>query len=165
MVAHVGDFGLARFKFDTAAPSLVESTSTSSVAIKGTIGYIAPEYAAGGQVSTTTDVYSFGVVLLETFTRKSPTDDMFKDGMTIAKFTEINFPDNVLQIVDPQLLQELDDNSEDIPITIRDSRAQILQSVLSIGLCCTKVSPNERINMQEVAAKLHGIQDAYLRGN
>lgn len=123
------------------------------------------EYAAGGQVSTAVDVYSFGVVVLEIFTRRSPTDDMFKDGMTIAKLTEINFPDNVLQIVDPQLLQELEQR-EDVPTTIiRDSRAQILQSVLSIGLCCTKTSPNERISMQEVAAKLHGIQDAYLRGN
>ena len=64
------------------------------------------EYAAGAQVSTAADVYSFGVVLLEIFIRRSPTDDMFmfKDGMTIAKLTEINFPDNVFQIIDPQLL-------------------------------------------------------------
>jgi len=122
------------------------------------------EYAAGGQVSTAADVYSFGVVLLEIFIRRSPTDDMFKDGMTIGKLTEINFPDNVLQIADPQLLQELEQR-EDITMTIRDSGAQTLQSVLSIGLCCTKTSPNERISMQEVAAKLHGIRDVYLRGN
>ena len=70
----------------------------------------------------------------------------------------------MLQIVDPQLLQELEQR-EDITMTIRDSGAQTLQSVLSIGLCCTKTSPNERISMQEVAAKLHGIRDAYLRGN
>ncbi|OEL29120.1 putative LRR receptor-like serine/threonine-protein kinase, partial [Dichanthelium oligosanthes] len=148
MVAHVGDFGLARFKSDTTSLSPVDSTSTSSAAIKGTIGYIAPEYAAGGQASTAADVYSFGVVLIEIFTRRSPTDDMFKDGMTIAKLTEINFPENVLQIVDPQLLQELDQR-EDIPMTIRDSGAQILQYVLGIGLCCTKTSPGERISMQE----------------
>ncbi|PVH33689.1 hypothetical protein PAHAL_8G045700 [Panicum hallii] len=43
MVAHVGDFGLARLKFDTTSPSLADSTSTSSLAIKGTIGYIAPD--------------------------------------------------------------------------------------------------------------------------
>ena len=122
------------------------------------------EYATGGQVSTAVDVYSFRVVLLEIFIRRSPTDNMFKDGMTIAKLTEINFPDNVLQIVDPQLLQELEDR-EDITMTIRDSGAQILQSILSIGLCCTKTPPNERISMEEAAAKLHGIRDAYLRGN
>ena len=122
------------------------------------------EYAVGGQVSTAVDVYSFGVVLLEIFIRRSPTDDMFKDGMTITKLTEINFPDNVLQIVDPQLLQELEQR-EDITMTIRDSGAQTLQSVLRIGLCCTKTSPNERISRQEAAAKLHGIRDAYLIGN
>ena len=122
------------------------------------------EYAVSGQVSTAVDVYSFGVVLLKIFIRRSPTDDMFKDGMTIAKLTEINFPDNVVQIVDPQLLQELEQR-EDITRTIRDSGAQTLQSVLSIGLCCTKTSPNERISMQDVATKLHEIRDAYLRGN
>ena len=53
MVAHVGDFGLARFKFDTTSPSLVDSTSTSSLTIKGTIGYIAP-----GTVPTVHFVFS-----------------------------------------------------------------------------------------------------------
>nr|BAM45642.1 leucine-rich repeat receptor kinase (LRR-RK) [Sorghum bicolor] len=164
MVAQVGDFGLARFKIDSTASSFVDSSCTSSVAIKGTIGYIAPECAADGQASTAADVYSFGVILLEMFIRRSPTDEMFNDGMNIAKLAEINLSDNVLQIVDPQLLQEMS-HSEDIPVTIRDSGEQILQSVLSIGLCCTKASPNERISMEEVAAKLHGIQDAYIRGN
>jgi Leucine-rich repeat (LRR) protein len=40
MVAHVGDFGLARLKFDSSASSFV--ASNSSMAIKGTIGYVAP---------------------------------------------------------------------------------------------------------------------------
>ncbi|KAJ1256504.1 hypothetical protein BS78_K012000 [Paspalum vaginatum] len=149
MVAHVGDFGLARLKFD----STTNSNSTTSDAIKGTIGYVAPECAGGCEVSTSSDVYSFGVVLLEIFIRRRPTDEMFKDAMSIAIFTELNFPDKVLQIVDPQLLQELDVCGED--------GAQVLQSVLSIGLCCTKTNPNERISMQDVAAKLHGIRDAY----
>ena len=89
---------------------------------------------------------------------------MFKDGMSIVKFAEINVPDNVLQIVVPQLLQGLHLSME-TPMAIRDSEAQILQSVINIGLCCTKTSPNERISMQEVAAKLHGIRDAYLSRN
>ncbi|KAF0895808.1 hypothetical protein E2562_016541, partial [Oryza meyeriana var. granulata] len=42
MIAHVGDFGLVRFKIDSSSPSLGDSNSTSSFAIKGTIGYIAP---------------------------------------------------------------------------------------------------------------------------
>ncbi|WVZ54045.1 hypothetical protein U9M48_004911 [Paspalum notatum var. saurae] len=146
MVAHVGDFGLAKFTFDSAPSSVVDSNSTSSIVIKGTIGYVAP---GGGHVSTASDSYSFGVVLLEVFIRRRPTDDMFRDGMSIAKFAETNFPDNVLQIVDPLLVHELD-----------VAETQILQSVLSVGLCCTKMNPNERTSMQEVAAKLHGIRDA-----
>ncbi|CAO2145160.1 unnamed protein product, partial [Urochloa humidicola] len=161
MVAHVGDFGLARFKFDSTTSSFTDSNSTSSVAIKGTIGYVAPECAGGGHVSTSSDVYSFGVVLLEIFIRRRPTDDLFKDGMCIAKFTEINFPDNVLRIVDTQLLQELELTKE-TPVAMKDG-VYILQSVLDIGLCCTKTSPSERISMQEAAARLHGIRDAYLR--
>ncbi|XP_058111514.1 putative receptor-like protein kinase At3g47110 [Magnolia sinica] len=44
MIAHVGDFGLARF--------LPEVAQTSSVGIKGSVGYIAPEYAMGSKAST-----------------------------------------------------------------------------------------------------------------
>ncbi|KQJ89253.1 hypothetical protein BRADI_4g24461v3 [Brachypodium distachyon] len=62
MVARVGDFGLARFKIDSAVSSPADSYSTSSVAVRGTIGYVAPECATGGQVSTASDVYSFGVI-------------------------------------------------------------------------------------------------------
>ncbi|GJN07260.1 hypothetical protein PR202_ga25079 [Eleusine coracana subsp. coracana] len=42
MTAHVGDFGLTRFKVDSVALSSIDSVSTSSIAIKGTIGYVAP---------------------------------------------------------------------------------------------------------------------------
>ncbi|KAL6641992.1 hypothetical protein ACP70R_020173 [Stipagrostis hirtigluma subsp. patula] len=163
MTAHVGDFGLARFKLDSTS-SRCHSDSISSMAIKGTVGYIAPEYAGGGQVSTAADVYSFGVVLLEIFLRRKPTDDMFNDGLSIVRFTEINFPDRALEIVDPQLLQELYPN-QGTPGVVHEKRVQSLLSVLKIGLCCTKPSPSERISMQEVAAKLHRIKDEYLRGN
>ncbi|KAE8788922.1 putative LRR receptor-like serine/threonine-protein kinase [Hordeum vulgare] len=157
MTAHVGDFGLARFKVASTTSSLGNNDS-SSLSVVGTIGYAAP---GGGQVSTAADVYSFGVVLLEIFIRIRPTDDMFTDGLSIVKFTEGSFPDRVLEIVDPQLLKELDET----PIAFKEKHAHCLISVLNVGLCCTKTSPGERINMQEVAAKLHGIKDAYLRSS
>ncbi|KAJ1274702.1 hypothetical protein BS78_05G082100 [Paspalum vaginatum] len=164
MTAHVGDFGISRSKDDSTTVSLGDSKRTSSIAIRGTIGYVAPEYTGGGEVSTAADVYSFGVVLLEIFIRKRPTDIMFKDGLSIVTFAETNFPDRVLEIVDPQMLQESDLGPK-IPASAKEKLVdQCLTSVINIGLCCTKPTPSERIGMQEVAAKLHGIKDAYLRG-
>uniref|UniRef100_J3N6D5 Receptor kinase-like protein Xa21 n=1 Tax=Oryza brachyantha TaxID=4533 RepID=J3N6D5_ORYBR len=162
MIAHVGDFGLARFKTDSSAPSLGDSNSTCSLAIKGTVGYIAPECSEGGQVSPASDVFSFGVVLLETFIRRRPTDDMFKDGL---KYTQMNFPDRILEIVDPQLQQELGLFQETPMAVVKEKGVHCLCCALNIGLCCTRPTPSERISMHEAAAKLHGIRDAYLRGN
>ncbi|KAM0871551.1 hypothetical protein ACQ4PT_039319 [Festuca glaucescens] len=124
MTAHVGDFGLARFKIDSTTLSLGNPNS-SSVGLMGTIGYVAPEYVGGGQVSTATDVYSFGVVLLEIFLRRRPTDDMFKDGLSIVKFTEISFPDRIMEIVDPQLIQELE-LCQETPMALKEKEETLL---------------------------------------
>lgn len=59
----LGDFGLAKGQYDSTENKVV-----------GTIGYMAPEYAETGKVSTKTDVYSFGVVLLQLITGLSTTD-------------------------------------------------------------------------------------------
>jgi len=163
MTAHVGDFGLARFKVDSVVSSPSGSYSTSSVAIKGTIGYVAPECATGANVSTASDVYSFGIILLEIFLCKRPTDDMFKDGLDIVKFVEVNYPCGISQIVDLQLLQDEVEFPQGSRSAMKAKDLNCLISVLNIGLCCTKVSPNERLNMHEVAARLHGIKEAYLR--
>ncbi|XP_058109082.1 LRR receptor-like serine/threonine-protein kinase EFR isoform X1 [Magnolia sinica] len=85
MTAHVGDFGLARF--------LSEVAQTSSVGMKGSIGYIAPEYAMGNKASAQGDVYSYGILLLEMITGKGPTDDMFKDNLSLHHFAKLALPE------------------------------------------------------------------------
>ncbi|GJN28571.1 hypothetical protein PR202_gb16770 [Eleusine coracana subsp. coracana] len=169
MTAHVGDFGLTRFKVDSVALSSTNSVSTSSsIAIKGTIGYVAPECAIDGDVSCAGDVYSFGIVLFEIILRKRPTDDMFTDGLNIAKFVEMNFPDRISQIVDPDL-QEYHHNddalSQQSSTAMRERTLACLLSVLDIGLHCTKASPGKRMAMREIAARLHEVKKAYLREN
>ncbi|KZV48916.1 hypothetical protein F511_09704 [Dorcoceras hygrometricum] len=59
------DFGLALW---TPAPSVPFLCKT----VKGTFGYLAPEYFQHGKVSNKTDVYAFGVVLLELITGRKP---------------------------------------------------------------------------------------------
>jgi len=56
MNALLGDFGIASFYQDSSSTSA--GPITSSVGVRGTIGYIAPEYAGGGNhAATSDDVY------------------------------------------------------------------------------------------------------------
>ncbi|XP_010462912.1 PREDICTED: receptor-like kinase TMK2 [Camelina sativa] len=67
MHAKVADFGLVRL-----APEGAQSIETK---IAGTFGYLAPEYAVTGRVTTKVDVYSFGVILMELLTGRKALDD------------------------------------------------------------------------------------------
>ncbi|KAL5703670.1 non-specific serine/threonine protein kinase [Ranunculus cassubicifolius] len=84
MTARLGDFGLARFLFNTYGDQ--PETQTLSSGLKGSIGYIPTEYSMGGKVSTNGDMYSYGILLLEMFTGKRPTDEKFKDGLNLYDF-------------------------------------------------------------------------------
>ncbi|KAH9312660.1 hypothetical protein KI387_027695, partial [Taxus chinensis] len=100
MTAHVSDFGIARLMM----PADGASSSTSRP--KGTVGYIAPEYGLGVQVTRKGDVYSFGVLILEMMTRKRPTDDIFTGDNTLPKWVRRAFPEAVKEVVDRELLVE-----------------------------------------------------------
>ncbi|CAL5363838.1 unnamed protein product [Camellia sinensis] len=66
----------------------MSANETSSVGVRGTIGYTAPEYGMGSEVSAYGDIYSFGILLLEMLTGKRPTDEMFKDGLSLHSFVK-----------------------------------------------------------------------------
>ncbi|KAK1410737.1 hypothetical protein QVD17_37276 [Tagetes erecta] len=65
--AKVSDFGLAKIGSD-------KLNGMISTRVLGTTGYLAPEYASTGKLTTKSDVYSYGVVLLELLTRRVPID-------------------------------------------------------------------------------------------
>ncbi|KAM3288016.1 hypothetical protein P3S67_021446 [Capsicum chacoense] len=114
MSAHVGDFGLATFLFDTLSNSLSHQLSA---ALKGSIGYIPTEYGSGGQVSTLGDVYSFGIVLLELFIGKRPTDAIFSESVNIHKYVSMALPEHLMQILDPLLVSaEKEENINQVQI-------------------------------------------------
>ncbi|KAL3830694.1 hypothetical protein ACJIZ3_019496 [Penstemon smallii] len=69
--AKVADFGLVRL-----APDGKASIATK---LAGTFGYLAPEYAVTGRMSSKIDVYSFGVILMEIITGRKALDESKPD--------------------------------------------------------------------------------------
>ncbi|XP_050250738.1 probable LRR receptor-like serine/threonine-protein kinase At3g47570 isoform X2 [Quercus robur] len=183
MVAHVSDFGLARLLPITDDSSRKQ---TSTIGIKGSIGYAAPEYGMGGKASIEGDVYSYGILLLEMFIGRRPTDDMFKDGLNLHNFAKMALPENLVQIVNPILLpREVDEAPIAIVATTEDNNGNGMQvdeeaqgilnfyqmdpnvhkclaSILETGLACSMESPKDRMKMNEVTRELHLIKSAFL---
>jgi hypothetical protein len=76
------------------------------------------EYATGGQVMAPGDVYSFDNILLEMFTGRRPTDDMFKDGLTIVSFVEASLTDHIPEIVYVWLKEKIEDFGDPTESTV-----------------------------------------------
>ncbi|KAJ8647493.1 hypothetical protein MRB53_000516 [Persea americana] len=165
MVAHVGDFGLAKILLETS--NNFSSTDISSIAIKGSIGYAAPEYGMGSDVSTFGDVYSYGILLLELFTGRRPTEEMFKNGLTLHEFSKMAFSDRVMEIADPLLVEENDQDDACNNVESTKGKGQkVLEcfaSVVRIGIACSMDTPRDRMQMKDVISEMLVIRDKFLR--
>ncbi|XP_031115316.1 probable LRR receptor-like serine/threonine-protein kinase At3g47570 [Ipomoea triloba] len=157
MTGHVSDFGLARF----VQPSILCSSAsqTSTAGVRGTIGYMAPEYGMGSEVSKSADVYSFGILILEIFTGRRPTDELFKDGLNIHNYAKAALPVRGMEIADPILIQERDEQAQikqnHKSHNRNDEFQECLVSLLEIGVTCSEESPRDRMNIGEVVGKLN----------
>ncbi|XP_058006592.1 putative receptor-like protein kinase At3g47110 [Hevea brasiliensis] len=163
MVAHIGDFGLAKFLSQLTIP-----IQSSSVGVRGTVGYAAPEYGLGSEPSTSGDVYSYGILLLEMVTAKKPTDDIFVEGLSLHNFARMALPVQILEIVDPILLQEEEEearlNSNQGPTQARnESKFECLSSMINVGVACSMDSPQERMDISNAVKELHSIRNNYMR--
>ncbi|GFQ04351.1 probable LRR receptor-like serine/threonine-protein kinase at3g47570 [Phtheirospermum japonicum] len=143
MTACVGDFGLARIISSMLPPQ--EGASSTTIGIKGTIGYVPP---AG-------DVYSYGILVLEMFTNKKPTDDLFKDYVNLHNFVSAALQNHVMEIVDPLMIQ--------MEPGLNNSKVEdCMASILRIGVSCSREIPRDRLSMIDVVNELHKVKSCFL---
>ena len=123
------------------------------------------EYGDGGQVSPCGDVYSFGIIILELFTGMAPTDDEFRDGLTLQKHAENAFPRMLMEIVDPALLTIEEAYKENVQggRNRMEDINQVMLPITKLGLSCSKQAPSERICIRDAAAEMLRIRDHHAK--
>ncbi|KAL1562466.1 non-specific serine/threonine protein kinase [Salvia divinorum] len=140
MVAHVSDFGMSKLLLGKEESLVITQTLA-------TLGYIAPEYGFEGIVSTRCDVYSYGIMLMETFTRKKPSDDMFGGDVSLKDWIERSVPESTYSVIDANLVMDL--YKED-----GDKILKLASSIFELAFKCCAESPYDRITMKEALAEL-----------
>ncbi|KAF3451505.1 hypothetical protein FNV43_RR07600 [Rhamnella rubrinervis] len=130
----IGDFGLAKL-----FPDDITHISTR---IAGTTGYLAPEYALGGQLTLKADVYSFGVLILETISGRSSAKENW--GGTQQKFLlewawQLHEEGRLLEIVDPEMGEYPEEE---------------VVRYMKIAFFCTQAAANRRPLMSQVVEML-----------
>ncbi|XP_039002860.1 probable serine/threonine-protein kinase PBL23 [Hibiscus syriacus] len=143
----LGDFGLARTQHEDS-----DKSSETITRVVGTLGYLAPEYAECGKVSTKMDVYSFGVVLLQLITGMKTTDKRLGGkslvGWARPLLKDRNYPD----LIDDRII-----DSHDVH--------QLFWMVRVAEKCLTK-DPKKRLSMDKVSSeqviqiKIHSYNDS-----
>ncbi|XP_058080009.1 inactive protein kinase SELMODRAFT_444075-like isoform X2 [Magnolia sinica] len=132
----LGDFGLARTQNEG-------SDHSSDTRVVGTFGYLAPEYAESGKVSTKTDVYSFGVVLLQLITGRTTIDKELREksliGWARPLLKERKYPD----LIDPRILDSHDVHQ--------------LFCMVQLAEKCLRKDPERRLSMDKVVGTLERI--------
>ncbi|XP_023549622.1 receptor-like protein kinase FERONIA [Cucurbita pepo subsp. pepo] len=132
-VARVSDFGMSK---------LGQSNTAVITAVKGTWGYLDPEYHRRLKVTEKSDVYSFGVILFEVLCGRKPLDPLageekFKLTLWVKKCLEKG---SVYEIIDPNLKGKI---SQDC-----------LKQYLELAAACINDQSKHRPTMAMVEEKL-----------
>ncbi|KAL2642417.1 hypothetical protein R1flu_010004 [Riccia fluitans] len=144
--AKFGDLGISKQIAEAQAEFPNFNQTGVSTAIKGTIGYLDPEYFSRGKLTTKSDVFSFGVVLLETITGQKPQVRNFPSGMSMMEsVAAADLKDEIDTVVDPALGNRY--NREG------------MRKVVKMALSCMAPAGEKRPEMRDI---LRVLMDAYV---
>ena len=134
--AQVADFGFAKL--------IPEGATHVTTNVKGTLGYLAPEYAMWGKASESCDVYSFGILLLELISGKKPIEKLSHGVKRSILAWAIPLVEDgmVEELVDPKLNGRYDKEE--------------LVRVAEVARVCAQKDPENRPTMLEVVNLLKG---------
>ncbi|KAL8093235.1 hypothetical protein AgCh_035213 [Apium graveolens] len=137
--ARISDFGLAKL--------MMLDQSRTNTGIKGTKGYVAPEWFRNTPITVKFDVYSFGVLLLETICcRRSVEDPEFGDKAILTDWVWDCFQEG--RIVD------LVKSDEDIL-----SEWGKVEIFVKVGLWCVEEDPSLRPTMRQMLEGVVNVSD------
>lgn len=134
--AQVADFGFAKL--------IPDGATHVTTRVKGTLGYLAPEYAMLGKASESCDVFSFGILLLELATGKKPIQKL-------SSTMKRTITDWALPLAWERTFDELAD-----PKLNGKYVEEELKKVIFLGLLCAQSQPEKRPTMLEVVEILKG---------
>ncbi|KAL2557521.1 Calmodulin-binding receptor-like cytoplasmic kinase 1 [Forsythia ovata] len=139
--AKVADFGFARLGVEDPG------TTHISTQIKGTAGYLDPEYLRTYQLTEKSDVYSFGVLLVEIITGRRPIESKKRlDERVTTRWA----------------LKRLNDGEAVVAMDSRLGRSvgsiQAVEEVLKLARQCLAPSRQSRPSMRKCAEVLWGIR-------
>lgn len=120
--------------------------------------HVCAEYATGNKFSTYGDVHSYGILLLETFTGRSPTDEILKDGLNLHDFVKRAIPEQVKDVSDPKLIYD-----ERGRLISNNKTMECLTLIFRVGIACSVESAKDRMDIANVVNELRAIKDAFLR--
>ncbi|XP_028780345.1 probable leucine-rich repeat receptor-like protein kinase At5g49770 [Neltuma alba] len=136
--AKVADFGLSKLLVDSERGHITTQ-------VKGTMGYLDPEYYMTQQLTEKSDVYSFGVLMLELVTARRPIEKgkyIVREVQNVMDTTKELF--NLHSIIDPFINK----------VTPRG-----LDKFVELAMRCVKEYAAERPSMAEVVKEIENIME------
>ncbi|KAJ0802990.1 putative protein kinase RLK-Pelle-WAK family [Helianthus annuus] len=140
--AKVSDFGTSRLVS-------VEQTHLTTL-VKGTFGYLDPEYFRSSQFTEKSDVYSFGVVLVELLTGEKPISQT-RIGERKSLVTHF-----MLAMEEEQVMTIFD------AIAIKEGTREELMSAANLAMRCLNMKGMYRPTMKEVSVELETIRTLHM---